>query len=152
MKQKNREEIILALKKNIERKLDEGNTIRYAFYGYLVKRFYRNVADDKELVDWLVTYLIDTDKSEKQHFVETFFEDDDEFNLRICDTCGSWMIEGYYLAGEYACCDECAIQNYMDTSIYHPSPSREESERLFKQDLELDEKNCLGEVYWTDWR
>lgn len=152
MEQKNREEIEKVLRTKIEERLSQSDESYYALYGFYLKKFFMNVGSDNELVVGLAKRLVDSDKETKRLFVETFFEDDSEFPLRICDTCGNWMIEGYYLAGEYACCDECAIQNYMDTSIYHPSPSREEAERLFMQDLELDEKNCLGEVYWTDWR
>ena len=34
---------------------------------------------------------------------------DDWIGFRICTNCGVKMKEGYMLAGEYTCCDECTI-------------------------------------------
>lgn len=57
---------------------------------------------------------------------------------RICSHCGKVMLEGYYLAGEYACSDECAIALYNGD----------------KQAFEADIANADdddAEVYWTEW-
>lgn len=35
-----------------------------------------------------------------------------EKEIRRCDHCGKPMKEGYYLAGEYACSDECCLALY----------------------------------------
>lgn len=127
---------------------------KYALNGFLLKKFNRNVGSNTDLISGLADELMSADKSIKEEFVETFFGGVMD-NLRICDTCGDWMIEGYVLADEYACSRECAILNYMGTSFGHSDDgnvSREEAVRLFEKDLELNEKNCLGDVYWTDWR
>ena len=56
--------------------------------------------------------------------------DPDDENVRRCDHCGKPMREGYYLSGEYACSDECAL------ALYHGD----------KAQMEED-----GECYWTEW-
>lgn len=151
-----REEIEKVLRSHIERKMSESELNEYAFHGFLLKRLYYHVADGKECAIELAKRLVENaNVAVMRDFVETFFGDDDEFSLKICDTCGNWMLEGYYLAGEYACCEECAILNYMNESYNHSSNgkvSREKATELFHRDLDLDEKNCLGEVYYTDWR
>lgn len=61
---------------------------------------------------------------------------------RVCDTCGKWMSEGYYLAGEYACSSECAIVLYNGDA------------NAFYADLELLDNPATAddaEVYWTEW-
>ena len=62
----------------------------------------------------------------------------DSDNLRFCDHCGLPMTEGYYLAGEYACCDECALVLYNG------------NEAQMKEDLSHAEEED-GECYWTEW-
>lgn len=64
--------------------------------------------------------------------------DPDDENVRRCDHCGKPMKEGYYLGGEYACSDRCALALYngdkaqMDEDLSH-----------------ADETD--GECYWTEW-
>lgn len=59
-------------------------------------------------------------------------------DIRICEQCGFPMLEGYYLAGEYACCEECCLQSYggdrkqMDEDLKHAASPN-------------------GECYWTQW-
>lgn len=59
-------------------------------------------------------------------------------NFRLCEHCGYPMKEGYYLGGEYACCEQCALALYdgdkdaMDADLSHAD--------------EID-----GECYWTEW-
>lgn len=67
--------------------------------------------------------------------------------LRVCSTCGKFMTEGYYLAGDYACSEECAIRNYMSDG----KTTELEACELFEQELLIDEETCAGEVYWTEW-
>ena len=148
------------IKKEIEKVLheeiayivfDETSTKeKYALYGFLLKKFSRNVGSDTDLVNELVAQLMSADKETKTEFVDTFFEGVMD-NLRICDTCGDWMIEGYVLGDEYACSRECAIKNYMDTTEIG-AVTREEAIKTFEHDLELDDAHNLGEVYYTDWR
>ncbi len=59
-------------------------------------------------------------------------------NLRTCDCCGTPMIGGYYLGGEFACSERCAIDMY------------EGGEKKFREDLShAEEEGC--ETYWTQW-
>lgn len=61
---------------------------------------------------------------------------------RVCDTCGKWHTEGYYLAGEYACSEECAIALYDGDAD------------VFNADLALLDNPATAddaEVYWTEW-
>ena len=62
---------------------------------------------------------------------------------RICDVCGKWHTEGYYVGeDEYACSDECAIKLYGG------------NETAFREDLALldDEETADDAVtYWTEW-
>lgn len=58
--------------------------------------------------------------------------------LRYCDSCGLPMSEGYYLAGEYACDEECCLE------CYHGNKAQME------EDLSHAEENC-SDIYWTEW-
>ena len=62
---------------------------------------------------------------------------------RICDVCGKWHTEGYYVGeDEYACSEECAIKLYNG------------NEAAFREDLALldDEETADDAVtYWTEW-
>lgn len=64
--------------------------------------------------------------------------DPDDENVRRCDHCGKPMKEGYYLGGEYACSDECAL------ALYHGDKAR------MDEDLSHAEEED-GECYWTEW-
>ena len=41
--------------------------------------------------------------------VTTLYFNTDPDKVRFCEQCGFPMVEGYYLAGEFACCDECCL-------------------------------------------
>jgi hypothetical protein len=62
---------------------------------------------------------------------------------RVCDVCGQWHTEGYWVGEEdYACSEECAIKLYDD------------DEEAFKADLALlddPETIDLACTYWTEW-
>lgn len=62
---------------------------------------------------------------------------------RICDVCGKWHTEGYYVGeDEYACSDECAIKLYNG------------NEAAFREDLTLlDNEETADDAvtYWTEW-
>ncbi|WP_289764512.1 hypothetical protein [uncultured Duncaniella sp.] len=64
--------------------------------------------------------------------------DPDDENIRRCNNCGKPMKEGYYLGGEYACSDECAL------ALYHGDKAQME------EDLSHAEEDD-GECYWTEW-
>nr|DAE30235.1 MAG TPA: protein of unknown function (DUF3330) [virus sp. ct5rm7] len=64
--------------------------------------------------------------------------DPDDENVRRCDHCGKPMKEGYYLGGEYACSDECAL------ALYHGDQAQME------EDLSHAEEED-SECYWTEW-
>lgn len=62
---------------------------------------------------------------------------------RICDVCGKWHTEGYYVGeDEYACSEECAIKLYGG------------NETAFRLDLSLldnEETADAAVTYWTEW-
>lgn len=61
-----------------------------------------------------------------------------EDNVRVCDNCGRPMIEGYYLGGEFACCEECCLALYGGDKAQ------------MEEDLShAEEDDC--ETYWTSW-
>lgn len=62
-----------------------------------------------------------------------------DVEIRKCSTCGKPMKEGYYIDGEYACCEECAIALY------------DGDKAQFEDDLEQDEIHNYGVVYYTEW-
>ena len=60
-------------------------------------------------------------------------------DVRRCSHCGKPMKEGYYIDGEYACDNTCAIALYNGDA------------EQFRADLELDEECNYGCVYYTEW-
>lgn len=82
-------------------------------------------------IDWLML-LLDIYADEcREHKLE-------EKEVRRCNNCGRPMKEGYYLAGEYACSDDCCL------SLYH-GDGKAMQEDLSKADTDQ------GECYFTDW-
>lgn len=51
--------------------------------------------------------------------------------MRICDSCGKEMIQGYYVLDNYFCSNKCLTKEY----------TLEEYNDLYKDDL----------AYWTKW-
>lgn len=123
---------------------DESDGTYHAFYGFYVSNF-NKVCDKSDLADRLAEELMQASKDVKTDFMDEFDVYSIDGTVRVCDHCGKFMFEGYYLAGEYACSEECAVELYPDTM------SREEREQQFKDDLQFDEDNCTGECYWTEW-
>ena len=62
---------------------------------------------------------------------------------RVCDVCGTWHTEGYWVGeDDYACSAECAIKLY------------EGDEEAFKADLAMlddPEMSDMACTYWTEW-
>lgn len=82
----------------------------------------------------LARAIMDAPTNIKEELMDTY----DWQNVRICSHCGKFMDEGYYLDGEYACSDECAIAVY------------DGDEKQFRDDVShAEEDGC--ETYWTDW-
>lgn len=65
-------------------------------------------------------------------------DDFSEDNIRTCDVCGLPMSEGYYLAGEYACDEECCLKVY------------DGDKTQMEEDLSHAEEDFC-ETYWTEW-
>lgn len=61
-----------------------------------------------------------------------------EPEIRRCDHCGKPMKEGYYLGGEYACSDKCAL------ALYHGDKTQMEEDLSHAGEID-------GECYWTEW-
>lgn len=69
--------------------------------------------------------------------VDAVYNQDKE-NIRCCEQCGFPMIEGFYLAGEFACCEECCLKAY--------DGDKKQMEEDLSHAEEID-----GECYWTEW-
>lgn len=76
-------------------------------------------------------------KTKKQIKIITM-EDGDNDHIRRCDHCRRSMKKGYYLGGEYACSDECAL------ALYNGDRTQ------MDEDLSHADKDD-GECYWTEW-
>ena len=63
---------------------------------------------------------------------------DDDDHIRRCVICGKPMKEGYYLGGEYACSDDCALALYNG------------DEKQMYIDLHHADEDS-GECYWIAW-
>lgn len=64
----------------------------------------------------------------------------DWIGFRVCSNCEVRMNEGYILAGEYACCDECTIALYK---------GYEEQLRSDLDEKWLSPKST--DCIWTEW-
>lgn len=74
---------------------------------------------------------------------ETGDWDGENYNVesyRVCDHCGALMHEGYFLNGEYACSDECAIELYNGNETQLRADLDEEAEDLGSTDC-----------FYTEW-
>lgn len=68
----------------------------------------------------------------------------DEYSIRQCSVCGELMQEGYYLDGNYACCDSCRIDYYM---THRGCNTAEEAKKAYEKDYQEDDSN----FYYTQW-
>lgn len=94
---------------------------------------------NQDTIDEIAEYLVngkieELDIDERNEFLEDY----GITRLRVCDVCGKLYHEGYYLDGDYACDDECAIELYKG------------DEFVFRTDLEHADEDD-GNVYWTAW-
>ena len=109
-----------------------------------------NARDARHIAQWLEG----APKEVKMLFSSTF-DNGLEDGLRVCDACGKWITEGYYLDGDYACSDECAValyQRYMwDADTPDHKVSKEAAEKQLRYDLEKDDEECIGDNYYTEW-
>ena len=71
-------------------------------------------------------------------YIDSCGENDLTEEIRRCDHCGKPMKEGYYLAGEYACSDECCLALY-------DGDAQQMNDDLSKADTDG------GECYYTEW-
>ena len=83
-------------------------------------------------IDWL-ELLLDIYVSECKEQYQPYDEE-----IRRCDHCGKPMKEGYYLAGEYACSDECCLALYKGDKAH------------MEEDLSHAEED-FSECYYTEW-
>lgn len=70
--------------------------------------------------------------------VTVLYTNTDPEYVRFCEQCGFPMVEGFYLAGEFACCEECCLKAY--------DGDKEQMEEDLSHAEEID-----GECYWTEW-
>ena len=124
---------------------------------YVNRREYRtfllNDYDDKGKYRVYVRYedMDYTEMEDGDHFSASGFEVADGVLIatsvdrwgRICDVCGGWHCEGYYV-GEtnYACSEKCALHYYGG------------DKEAFEEDLaKLDDPDLAdyADTYWTTW-
>lgn len=114
---------------------------RYQILGFVADINQSEISDAlhaANIYEWFVNWLCNQTAEVKGQFI-----DDLEFdNLRLCDNCGKFMVEGYYLSGNYACSRECAV------GIYKRDGFTEEDLDI---DLEAEEQFNNGECYYTEW-
>jgi hypothetical protein len=128
--------------------MTKGIAAQNALYGFYARKFKRYGTLD-ELPRALALALVGCELgTTRKEFLELAEELDpnalDELHVRVCDNCGKFIHEGYYLGGEYACDENCAIPLYKGMT---PKAAK----RQFERDLKEDEKNDAGECYWTEW-
>ena len=110
-------------------------------------------ANKKEMTDvyHLALWIEGAPTDVKDMFLETFNENDWP-ELRICDTCGCFMNEGYLLGGmmEHYCSRECAVKSYIKDALKfaYEEITYEEAERRLDHDLDFNADDC----FWTEWR
>ena len=95
----------------------------------------------------IVDRLINADWDVRLDFVNVFHPE----NIRICDNCGAWMLQGYYLTGKYACSEDCAAKLYFEKKDWFGLTTLEEAKNRFLLDLEEDEENGWGDTCEIDY-
>ena len=62
---------------------------------------------------------------------------------RVCDVCGQWHTEGYWVGeNDYACSEECAIE------LYGGNEEEFRADLAMLDDPEMRDMAC---TYWTEW-
>lgn len=120
---------------------DKGDATFNELYGFYVSHF-NKVCYRGEIATKLAQELVEASKETKNDFLDEFDIYVYDNAVRVCDACGKFITEGYYLAGEYACSDECAIKLY--------NLPEEEARKQLEEDLSWAEE-ADGECYWTEW-
>ena len=134
-------EIKKRLTEIINRGMDERGK-SYEFYGFYAHNF-NKVCDMRDLAEKLTDELMTAPADVKHDFMYIAYPYAD--NLRVCDTCGKFITEGYVLAGDYACSEKCAV------GLYKGDYSEEKRLEMLHNDLQYDEENDVGDCYWTEW-
>lgn len=112
----------------------------------------KNGANEKEMTDayHLALWVEGAPAGVKHEFLYEFNEDDYPA-LRVCDTCGCFMNDGYLLGdmAEHYCSRKCAVKSYIkDAKNYENKEiSYEEAEKRLDHDLEYNNDYC----FWTTW-
>lgn len=86
---------------------------------------------------WEMSYIAqELSQDLRKHGVDVMKDGADK--IRVCGHCHTPMKKGYYLDGEYACCEECAIELYNGDKAQ------------FEEDTShADEVWC--ETFYTEW-
>ena len=123
--------------------------LKNALYGFYVNNFHK-VCDERDLPSKLAEELYSANINVKDAFMEIIMDIDevlyDTIGLRVCSVCGKFIDEGYYIDGDYACSDECAVK----LPRYRGMKPGDAYPQLY-QDVDTDNEENRGEVYWTDW-
>ena len=82
-------------------------------------------------------YWMTSEQEDEVHDLAEEMEEEGRF-LRVCDHCGKLMSSGYYLAGEYACSDECCL------ALYNGDKQQMEEDLSHYDEVGAD-------FYYTEW-
>ena len=113
------------------------------FYtNYCREKFRKNISKNYSYADAIYlayeqTIELRTIPGDKTRFNSVNFEVLNQWAEKY-DKCGFPMIEGFYLAGEFACCEECCLKAY--------DGDKKQMEEDLSHAEEID-----GECYWTEW-
>ena len=133
------------------------NGVLFDKYRTEFKKFFRHYREEEQcaLLDSLKLALSDlkcldteTDRVKADfiriwsaciHHIEDEYENGmAEEDVRVCDNCGLPMSDGFYLAGEYACDEDCCL------ALYKGDKAQMEEDLSHAEEPE-------GECYWTEW-
>jgi hypothetical protein len=110
----------------------------------LLHKEYKNINDfytDDELREILSKIRRPANVRIADAFLDYIWEED---NIRQCTVCGELMNDGYYLDGDYACCDKCRNEYYIEN---RGCKTEEEAEKVYLEDYDDGD----GDFYYTEW-
>ena len=98
--------------------MERDETAKFTLIGFCICKLNINCdLSPKEIAKTISEHIISASGSVKREFLNLFERMNnsvyDELGLRVCDSCGNFMNEGYYLGGKYACSETCGVYIYM---------------------------------------
>lgn len=71
--------------------------------------------------------------------------------IRICTSCGKLMVEGYYLRGDYACCQSCGVNSFAGYDWRGKKMPFDVAEKIFQKKLENPDPNDDEGCRYQEW-